>query len=73
MAEAQRTATMPANQFAGVASDVQQSPPAQRTERLIDGIAHQMQQSGNTQCRQMGDELEAAKPQLVRALQQQAA
>jgi hypothetical protein len=38
--------------------------------RLIDGIAQQMQQSGNQQTQQLGQELKQVKPQLIKALQQ---
>ena len=61
---------MAQNQFSDVVNQVQQSPPNQRTERLIDGIAQQMQQSGNQQTQQLGQELQQAKPQLIKALQQ---
>jgi hypothetical protein len=37
---------MAQNHFSDVVNQVQQSPQNQRTERLIDGIAQQMQQSG---------------------------
>ena len=60
-----------ASNFADVISQVQQSPQNQRTEKLIDGIAQQMQQSGNVQTQQLGQELQSAKSQLVRACQQQ--
>jgi hypothetical protein len=62
---------MASNHFSDVISQVQQSPQNQRTEKLIDGIAQQMQQSGNAQTQQLGQELQSAKPQLVRACQQQ--
>jgi hypothetical protein len=42
---------MASNPFSDVVSQVQQSPQNQRTEKLIDGIARQMQQSGNSQAR----------------------
>jgi hypothetical protein len=54
-----------------VISQVQKSPQNQRTEKLIDGIAQQMQQSGNAQTQQLGQELQSAKSQLVKACQQQ--
>ena len=60
-----------ASNFSDVISQVQKSPQNQRTEKLIDGIAQQMQQSGNTQTQQLGQELQSVKPQLVRACQQQ--
>jgi len=56
--------------FSDVVNQVQQSPQNQRTERLIDGIAQQMQQSGNQQTQQLGQELKQVKPQLIKALQQ---
>jgi hypothetical protein len=62
---------MASNHFENVVSDIQKSPQNQRTEKLIDGIAQQMQQSGNTQTQQLGQELQSAKSQLVRACQQQ--
>jgi hypothetical protein len=62
---------MASNNFANVISQVQQAPQNQRTEKLIDGIAQQMQQSGNAQTQQLGQELQSAKSQLVRACQQQ--
>jgi hypothetical protein len=62
---------MASNNFANVVSQVQQAPQNQRTEKLIDGIAQQMQQSGNAQTQQLGQELQSAKSQLVRACQQQ--
>jgi hypothetical protein len=62
---------MASNHFENVVSDIQKSPQNQRTEKLIDGIAQQMQQSGNTQTQQLGQELQSVKPQLVRACQQQ--
>jgi hypothetical protein len=61
---------MAQNPFNEVVNQVQQSPQNQRTERLIDGIAQQMQQSSSQQAQQLGQELQQAKPQLVRALQQ---
>ena len=61
---------MSQNTFSDVVNQVQQSPQNKRTERLIDGIAQQMQQSGNQQTQQMGQELQQAKPQLIKALQQ---
>jgi hypothetical protein len=61
---------MAQNHFSDVVNQVQQTPQNQRTERLIDGIAQQMQQSGNQQTQQLGQELQQVKPQLVRALQQ---
>ena len=60
-----------ASNFADVISQVQQSPQNQRTEKLIDGIAQQMQQSGNSQAQQLGQELQSVKSQLVKAVQQQ--
>ena len=62
---------MASNQFTDVIAEVQKAPQNQRTDRLIEGIAKQMQQSGNTQLQQFGQELTTAKPQLVRACQQQ--
>jgi hypothetical protein len=62
---------MASNPFTDVISEVQKSPQNQRTEKLIDGIAQQMQQSGNAQAQQLGQELQSAKSQLVRACQQQ--
>jgi hypothetical protein len=62
---------MASNHFENMVSDIQKSPQNQRTEKLIDGIAQQMQQSGNTQTQQLGQELQSVKPQLVRACQQQ--
>jgi hypothetical protein len=61
---------MAQNHFSDVVNQVQQTPQNQRTERLIDGIAQQMQQSGNQQIQQLGQELQQAKPQLIKALQQ---
>ena len=61
---------MAQNTFSDVVNQVQQTPQNQRTERLIDGIAQQMQQSGNQQTQQMGQELKQVKPQLIKALQQ---
>jgi hypothetical protein len=61
---------MAQNHFSDVVNQVQQTPQNQRTERLIDGIAQQMQQSGNQQTQQLGQELQQAKPQLIKALQQ---
>jgi hypothetical protein len=58
------------NHFSDVVNQVQQTPQNQRTERLIDGIAQQMQQSGNQQTQQLGQELQQVKPQLIKALQQ---
>ena len=60
-----------ASNFADVISQVQKSPQNQRTEKLIDGIAQQMQQSGNAQTQQLGQELKSVKSQLVKACQQQ--
>jgi hypothetical protein len=62
---------MASNPFSDVISQVQQSPQNQRTEKLIDGIAQQMQQSGNAQTQQLGQELQSVKSQLIRAVQQQ--
>ena len=61
---------MAQNSFSEVVNQVQKTPQNQRTERLIDGIAEQMQQSGNQQTQQLGQELQQAKPQLIKALQQ---
>jgi hypothetical protein len=61
---------MAQNHFSDVVNQVQQTPQNQRTERLIDGIAQQMQQSGNQQTQQLGQELQQVKPQLIKALQQ---
>ena len=61
---------MAQNTFSDVVNQVQQSPQNKRTERLIDGIAQQMQQSGNQQTQQLGQELKQVKPQLIKALQQ---
>jgi hypothetical protein len=61
---------MAQNHFSDVVNQVQQTPQNQRTERLIDGIAQQMQQSGNQQTQQLGQELKQVKPQLIKALQQ---
>ena len=61
---------MASNPFSDVVSQVQQSPQNQRTEKLIDGIAQQMQQSGNAQTQQLGQELQSVKSQLVKAVQQ---
>jgi hypothetical protein len=60
-----------ASNFSDVISQVQKSPQNQRTEKLIDGIAQQMQQSGNAHSQQLGQELQSVKSQLVRACQQQ--
>jgi hypothetical protein len=54
-----------------VIAEVQKAPQNQRTDKLIEGIAQQMQQSGNAQLQQFGQELATAKPQLVKACQQQ--
>jgi hypothetical protein len=62
---------MASNNFSDVISQVQKAPQNQRTEKLIDGIAQQMQQSGNAQTQQLGQELQSVKSQLVRAVQQQ--
>jgi hypothetical protein len=67
----QRKLKMASNPFSNVVSQVQQSPQNQRTEKLIDGIAQQMQQSGNSQAQQLGQELQSVKSQLVKACQQQ--
>ena len=61
---------MAQNTFSDVVNQVGESPQNQRTERLIDGIAQQMQQSGNPQAQQLGQELKQVKPQLIKALQQ---
>jgi hypothetical protein len=58
------------NHFSDVVSDIQSTPQNQKAEHLIDGICKQMQQSGNQQTQQLGQELAQVKPQLVRALQQ---
>ena len=62
---------MAQNTFSDVVNQVQQSPQNKRTERLIDGIAQQMQQSGSQQTQQLGQELKQVKPQLIKALQQE--
>lgn len=62
---------MASNHFTDVIAEVQKAPPNQRTDKLIEGIAQQMQQSGNPQVQQFGQELATVKPQLVRACQQQ--
>jgi hypothetical protein len=61
---------MAQNTFSDVVNQVQQSPQNKRTERLIDGIAQQMQQSGSQQAQELGQELQQVKPQLIKALQQ---
>jgi hypothetical protein len=61
---------MAQNHFSDVVNQVQQTPQNQRSERLIEGIAQQMQQSGNQQTQQLGQELQQVKPQLIKALQQ---
>jgi hypothetical protein len=61
---------MAQNHFSDVVDQVQQTPQNQRSERLIEGIAQQMQQSGNQQTQQLGQELQQVKPQLIKALQQ---
>jgi glycyl-tRNA synthetase (class II) len=62
---------MATNHFTDVIAEVQKAPQNQRTDKLIEGIAQQMQQSGNAQLQQFGQELATARPQLVRACQQQ--
>ena len=62
---------MASNHFTDVIAEVQNAPQNQRTDKLIEGIAQQMQQSGNAQLQQFGQELATLKPQLVRACQQQ--
>jgi hypothetical protein len=62
---------MASNNFTNVIAEVQKAPQNQRTDKLIEGIAQQMQQSSNAQVQQFGQELATAKPQLVRAVQQQ--
>ena len=59
------------NHFADVISAVQQAPQNQRTDKLIQGIAEQMQQSANAQAQQLCQELASIRPQLVKACQQQ--
>ena len=59
-----------ANHFDNVVNEVEQTPQNQRPSKLIDGIAQQMQQSSNPQTQQLGQELQQAKPNLVKALQQ---
>jgi hypothetical protein len=59
------------NRFSEIVNEVQKAPQNQRVERLIDGIASQMQQSTIGQTQQLGEELVSAKGQLLRALQQQ--
>jgi hypothetical protein len=61
---------MAQNQFSDVVNQVQQSPQNQRTERLIDGIAQQMQQSGNQQTQQLGPAAIADKQSRHLVLQQ---
>ena len=58
------------NHFDNVVNEVEQTPQNQRPSKLIDGIAQQMQQSSNQQTQQLGQELQQAKPKLVKALQQ---
>ncbi len=57
------------NHFSGTAQQVEKAPQNQRTEVLIDSIAHQMQQSTNQETRQLGTDLLSIKPQLVSACQ----
>jgi hypothetical protein len=64
---------MASNHFTDVIAEVQKAPQNQRTDKLIEGIAQQMQQSGNAQLQQFGQELATVKPQLVKACQQQQA
>ena len=57
--------------FAQLAAQVQKAPQAQRTRTLIEGIANQMQQSGNPEAQQLGSELKARETELANACQQQ--
>ena len=57
--------------FSGLPSEIQKAPQSRRTEVLIEGIATQMQQSGNQETKQLGSELHGLKNQLVKACQQQ--
>jgi len=54
-----------------VVDQIESAPQNQRTEKLISGIAQQMQQSNNPQVQQWGAELQQSKSQLVKACQQQ--
>jgi hypothetical protein len=58
------------NFFQTTANDLQKTPPAQRTEKLIDEIATQMQSSSSPQVKQFGQDLANAKGALARACQQ---
>lgn len=58
------------NHFAEVVSETQQAPKPQKIDTAISGICQQMQQSGNQQTIQLGQELQQVKGQLVSALQQ---
>jgi len=62
---------MSSNHFAPLITAVEAAPPNQRTEKLITGIATQMQQSSVSQVQQLGQDLQSIVPQLVRACQQQ--
>lgn len=58
------------NHFNEVVTEVKQSPKNQKFDTLIQGIAQQMQGSGNAEIIQYGQELQQVKAQLVSALQQ---
>ena len=58
------------NQFSQIATDLQGVPQNQRPDALITAIAQTLQQNGNQQAQQMAQDLQTAKPQLVKACQQ---
>lgn len=65
--------TQTKNHFTNVIEEVENAPNNQKADRLITGIAQQMQQSSNqgVTSLQWGQELQAVKSQLVKACSQQ--
>jgi hypothetical protein len=64
-----QTTGQSSNHFTNVIDEVESAPQAQRAEKLISGIAQQMQQSGNPTLQQWGTELTQVKTQLTKACQ----
>jgi FKBP-type peptidyl-prolyl cis-trans isomerase (trigger factor) len=73
----ERRFAMAQNHFENLIGDLEnattKSTPVQLADRLVEGICQQMQQSGNQQTQQLGQELKTVKPQITKTFQQQAA
>lgn len=71
MASTQTAVQAGGNHFTNVLDEVESAPAGQKADKLIGGIASQMQQSGQPQLQQWGAELRQIQAQLVQACKQQ--